>query len=64
MSEEQADITKLIDLLTLVGKTEAEIITTLEDIIKSQMMYGGTLKDKIDYIHATVKRDGLRSGAI
>jgi len=64
MSEDQAEISKLIGLLKRVGRTDEEIISILEDMIKCHMMYGGPLRDAIAYRFVTTEKEGLRSGRI
>jgi len=64
MSEDQAEISKLIGLLKRVGRTDEEIISILEDMIKCHMMYGGSLRDAITYRFVTTEKEGLRSGRI
>ena len=64
MSEDQVEISKLIGLLKRVGRTDGEIVSVLEDMIKSHMMYGGSLRDAISYRFVTIEKEGLRSGKI
>jgi hypothetical protein len=53
---EQPKVEHLIDLLEQVGKTSAEIIYILSNIIQQQMMYGGSLEDKLQYHIETNKK--------
>ena len=53
---EQPKVEHLINLLEQVGKTSSEIIAILSDIIQQQMMYGGSLEDKLQYHIETNKK--------
>jgi hypothetical protein len=53
---EQPKVEYIIDLLEQVGKTPAEIIVILSNVIKQQMMYGGSLEDKLQFIIETNKK--------
>jgi hypothetical protein len=54
--QEQPKVEHLINLLEQVEKTSSEIIAILSDIIKQQMMYGGSLEDKLQYHIETNKK--------
>jgi len=47
--KEQPRIEQLVEILTIQGKEPREIISILCSIIKQQMMFGGTLEDKINF---------------
>ena len=53
---EQPKVEHLIDLLEQIGKTPSEIIVILSNIIQQQMMYGGSLEDKLQYHIETNKK--------
>jgi len=46
---EQPKVEQLVEILTAQGKEPLEIIKVLCSIIKQQMMFGGTLEDKLIY---------------
>ena len=61
MSGERIEITSLINFLRQIGKSDESIISILESIIKTYMMYGGSLQEKIDYNFYIAQKESLRS---
>jgi hypothetical protein len=47
--EEQPSIKKIVDRLLHQGVLESTIVEILISIIHQQMLYGGSLEDKINY---------------
>jgi hypothetical protein len=64
MSEERIEVSHLISFLKEVGKSNEAIVSILESIIKTYMMYGGSLQEKINYEFHTAHKESLRSGII
>lgn len=56
--QEQPKVEELIELLERKGLEPVAIIRLLSDIIKQQMMYGGSLEDKLNY-HIVTNKKGL-----
>jgi hypothetical protein len=56
--QEQPKIEELIDILERKGLEPGRIITLLSSIIKQQMMYGGSLEDKINF-HIEANKNSL-----
>ena len=55
---EQPRVEDLIELLESVGRNPHDIIKLLSSIIQQQMMYGGSLEDKLNY-HIALNKKGL-----
>ena len=53
---EQPKVQDLIELLERVGRDPHIIIQILSSIIQQQMMYGGSLEDKINFYISEVKK--------
>jgi len=47
--KEQPKAEQLVEILTAQGKEPLDIINVLCSIVKQQMMYGGSLEDKINF---------------
>jgi len=54
---EQPKVQDLIDILEKSGKEPHKIIQILSSILQQQMMYGGSLEDKINYQIFEAKKD-------
>jgi len=54
--QEQPKVEQLISILEQIGKPPLVIIDILSNIIKQQMMYGGSLEDKLQYHIETNKK--------
>jgi len=52
---EQPKPEELVQLLEAKGKDPLAIIEVLLSIVKQQMMYGGTLEDKLNYYIHNIK---------
>jgi hypothetical protein len=57
--QEQPKVEDLIAMLERRGKSPVEIISLLSDIIKQQMMYGGSIEEKLFY-HIEINKKGLQ----
>lgn len=57
--KEQPKLEQLVEILTVQGKEPRSIISILCSIIKQQMMYGGTLEDKINFHIEEAKKRSL-----
>jgi len=64
MSEERIEISYFISFLKEIGKSNEAILSILENIIKTYMMYGGSLQEKINYEFHIARKESLRSGMI
>ena len=53
---EQPKIQELVEILTTQGKEPLDIIEVLCSIIKRQMMLGGSLEDKINFVIDEAKK--------
>jgi hypothetical protein len=61
MSEHKT-VHDLVVLLRQVNVEDSDIVQTLVSIIQSQMMYGGTLQEKIEFwIDKVIREDRLNS---
>ena len=49
MSQEQIDVYKVIESFREKGLSDEKVIDFLASTIKQQMMYGGTLQDKLNF---------------
>jgi hypothetical protein len=54
---EQPKIDELVKLMKEAGYSPEKIIDRLGSIIKTQMMMGGTLEDKINYYRDLAEKD-------
>jgi hypothetical protein len=55
MSQEQIDVNKVVQTFKDKGFTKDAIIDFLCSVIKQQMMYGGTLHDKLVFWNEKIK---------
>jgi hypothetical protein len=55
MSQEQIDVTKVVEAFKDKGYTKDSIIDFLCSIIKQQMLYGGTLHEKLVFWNEKIK---------
>jgi hypothetical protein len=57
--KEQPKIEQLVEILTAQEKEPRSIIKVLCSIIKQQMMFGGALEDKINFVIEEAKKRSL-----
>lgn len=60
---EQKTVHDLIEVLKRTRMTDSYIIQTLASIIQSQMMYGGTLEEKIQCMIKKVEKEERKSNS-
>jgi len=62
--QEQKTVSDLINVLKSTKMTDDCIVQILASIIQSQIMYGGTLQDKIDFQIEKTEREGKLNGTL